>query len=349
MKNFLFTMAVAVVVLLAGCKKDDFVPVIGVCPVVLSTNPANNSTGVPLNSVLRVTFNIRMDPASINQGSFTLRSTSPIAGVITHTDSTATFTPSGLLTPNTTYTGTISTLVKDITGNAMQQNYVWTFVSGPSPIEFNTLSQFGVFASDGIVNGGNTQIFNLDIGVSGSNRSSITGFPPGEVVNGGIFALDDAFPPGVPAMLAQAKADFESAYLLGSGLLSPAKVLISGDQGGRTLIPGIYQTNGDMQIAAGNLILDARGDTNAVWIFQVGGNLSSLGNQGGDVVLANGAQANNVFWLIADSVSLGAGTNFYGNALAINSISVNPGANATGRFLSKEGTVFLNSNIINKP
>jgi hypothetical protein len=349
MNNLLYTIAVMMVVFIAGCKKDDYVPIIGDCPHVLSTNPENNATGVPLNQVVRVNFNTRINPGTINQETITLQGANLVAGTVTYTDSTASFTPNNLLAPNTTYTGTVTTKVKDVTGNAMQQNYVWTFVTGPSGIEFNSLNRFGIFASNGISNLGNSQILSMDIGVSNANRSSITGFPPGEVIDGGIFAIDDAFPVGVPAMLAQAKVDFVNSYQNGLGMNSPSKVLISGDQGGRTLTPGIYQANNNIIVQSGHLTLDARGDSNAVWIFQVAQNFSTQGGPGGNIVLVNGAQAKNIYWIIGDSVTIGSGTSFNGNVLATNAIALNLGANLKGRLFSQNGSVSLSTNIINKP
>jgi len=349
MKNLLKTIAVVMVGFMTGCKKDDYVPVVGVCPIVMSTSPANGATGVALNQVVLINFNTKMNPTTINPQSISLSGPGVTTGTVAYTDSTASFSPSNGLVPNSTYTGTVTTLVKDITGNAMQQNYVWTFVTGPSPIEFNTLNRFGVFAATGIFNSGNSQLLNMDIGVSNTTRSNITGFPPGEVVNGNIFATDDVFPGGVPAMLAQANTDFLNAIQVGSGMASPGKVMLSGEQGGKTLVPGIYKTNGDLLLQAGNLTLNARGDANAVWIFQVSGKMNTQGTQGGNITLANGAQSNNIYWIVDDSVLLGTSTAFHGNLLATNSIVLNPGVNAVGRFFSYNGSVTLNTNIISKP
>jgi len=349
MINLIKTVALVMVVLFTGCKKDDFVPVVGLCPVVVSTNPANSATGVALNQNITVTFNTKMNPGTINQESFTLRGPNPVTGVITHTDSTATFNPTGSLLPNTTYTGTVTTLVKDVTGNAMQQNHVWTFVTGPTGINFNSLNRFGVFASTGIFNVGNTQILNMDIGVSNANRSSITGFPPGEVINGGIFAMDDLVPDGVAAMLTQAHVDFVNSYQIGEGLNSPARVILTGDQGGRVLIPGIYQSSNNLVIQSGNMSLDARGDADAVWIFQVANSFNTQGGPGGNIILLNGAQAKNVYWIIGDSVTIGASTSFNGNVLATNAITLNSGANVVGRLFSRNASVSLSTNNIIRP
>lgn len=115
----------------SGCAEDDFVEIDGVCPVVVSTVPVNGATNVPLDQVISVTFNEEMNPATINQTSFTLKNgTSQIAGVITYINKTATFKPSALLAPNTTYSARLTRTVMDLTGNAIQTETNWTFSTG---------------------------------------------------------------------------------------------------------------------------------------------------------------------------------------------------------------------------
>ncbi|SHN01121.1 Ig-like domain-containing protein [Flavobacterium xinjiangense] len=115
----------------SGCAEDDFVEIDGVCPVVVSTVPVNGATNVPLDQLISVTFNEEMNPATINQTSFTLKNgTSQIAGVITYINKTATFKPSALLTPNTTYSARLTRTVMDLTGNAIQTETNWTFSTG---------------------------------------------------------------------------------------------------------------------------------------------------------------------------------------------------------------------------
>ncbi|MFA6128575.1 MAG: ice-binding family protein [Bacteroidales bacterium] len=128
-KKLLAFLAIVSVVLFAGCKKDDFVEKVGVCPVVILTVPANNATGVPLNQVITVTFNEKMNPATITQTTFTLMGPSRVTGTLTYdgTGPTFSFTPSSLLEPNTTYTGKVTRAAKDMAGNALQADYIWTF------------------------------------------------------------------------------------------------------------------------------------------------------------------------------------------------------------------------------
>jgi hypothetical protein len=133
------TYVVASIVLatfIGGCRKDDFVEIVGVCPVVESTNPNDSAINVPINQVVRVTFNEDMDPATITQSSFTLtadlKSDVPVSGTVTYNNSNATlkFVPAGLLVKYTTYTATVKSTVKDLYGNALQTDYVWEFITG---------------------------------------------------------------------------------------------------------------------------------------------------------------------------------------------------------------------------
>jgi uncharacterized repeat protein (TIGR01451 family) len=201
-----------------------------------------------------------------------------------------------------------------------------------------------------------SQINDLDIGLSPGFRSSITGFPPSIVVNGAIYAADDIAPPGVPAMLLQAKQDLLEAYLFAAASSNPAPATVSGDQGGTTLAPGIYKSNSSLLIQSGDLTLDGQGDVNAVWIFQIATNFTSIGGgpnpspTGGNVILTNGARADNVFWQVGISATIGDYTDFKGNVMALTSITMNSGATLEGRLLARNGAVTISGGgIISKP
>jgi len=142
-RKLLAAFALILVVLISGCKKDTYLAKVGVCPVVGSTIPANGAVGIPLNQVVSATFNEAMNPLTINTSSITLTATMniagvkaalvPIAGAVTYSGMTATFTPSTPLAANTTYTGRVTTAAKDMMGNAIQEDYVWTFNTGVAP------------------------------------------------------------------------------------------------------------------------------------------------------------------------------------------------------------------------
>jgi hypothetical protein len=129
-KILLFTFAILCVALISGCEKDDFEEVVGVCPVVEATTPLSNALDVPLGQIITATFNEEMDPSSISSTSFTVVGVAPILGTVTYTGKTASFAPTLALEENTTYTARITTKAKDLMGNALQTDYVWTFSTG---------------------------------------------------------------------------------------------------------------------------------------------------------------------------------------------------------------------------
>ncbi len=152
-----FAFAFALALLTTGCAKDDVVEIVGVCPIVLSTIPADEDINVPLDQVISATFNEELDPETVNSQSFTVNGTSAVAGTVTYSESTAFFTPSADLLPNTTYTGTVTTGIKDPLGNALQENYVWSFTTMPqitlsaSPEAGGTITGAGAFENGATV------------------------------------------------------------------------------------------------------------------------------------------------------------------------------------------------------
>ena len=327
-----------------------------IAPIVLSTDPFNMESGVALNKIINASFNMPMDPLTISGTTFTIKiGTTSVLGTVTYSGTTATFTPSSNLNSNTTYTATITTGSKNLAGIALANNYVWTFntntTNNPPFVDLLTADRFGILAGVGISNNaGFSEIHNMDVGISPGVRSSVTGFPPAIIVNGAIYASDDLVPAGVSAMLIQAKQDLTNAYLFAEAATSPAPATVSGDQGGLTLAPGIYKSTSTLLIQSGDLTLDAQGDANAVWIFQVASDFTTVGGAGGSVILSGGAQAKNVFWQIGSSATIGNGTTFKGNVLALTSITMGPNATAVGRMLARNGAVVMTStNIIDKP
>ncbi|MDB5232679.1 MAG: hypothetical protein JWN76_3484 [Chitinophagaceae bacterium] len=131
----------------------------GATPVVVSTDPANGATDVPFNKVITATFSTTMDPASITSSSYIIRQgNTVVGGVVTFAGTVATFTPTSPLAPNTAYTGTVTTAAKDLLGNAMAANYVWSFATGVTPIVVSTDPPDG--ATNVVLNKVITAVFN---------------------------------------------------------------------------------------------------------------------------------------------------------------------------------------------
>lgn len=123
------------VLIVAGCEDRLGItsPPITTIPTVSSTTPVNLSTGVAFNNKLTVTFSEAMDSSTITTATFTLmQGTSFVSGTVSYTGKIATFTPSGNLAPNTLYIATVTTMAKNVAGNALANNYVWSFTTGAS-------------------------------------------------------------------------------------------------------------------------------------------------------------------------------------------------------------------------
>src|SRR5205814_1210378 len=94
-------------------------------PTVSATVPANAATGVATSAQIAFTFNEPMDASTINTATFTLKQgTTPVAGTVSYTGVTASFTPAANLAPLTTYTATISAGARDLSGNALAADSV---------------------------------------------------------------------------------------------------------------------------------------------------------------------------------------------------------------------------------
>lgn len=130
-KIFLSAIVLSIAGLFGACSEDDFQETIGVCPEVIATSPTNGETSVTLNKVITVTFNEEMNPATINSSSFTIvNGSTNIPGMISYSGNTASFTPTVNLVANTTYVGKVTRAVKDLNGNALQEDYIWSFSTG---------------------------------------------------------------------------------------------------------------------------------------------------------------------------------------------------------------------------
>jgi uncharacterized repeat protein (TIGR01451 family) len=169
-----------------------------------------------------------------------------------------------------------------------------------------------------------------NVGVSPGTE--VVGFPPGEVRQGAIY--------GGGAVPEQAQVDATSAYNA-LALQSCDVNLTDQDLGGMTLSPGVYCFNTSAQLT-GDLVLDALGDPNAVWVFQTGSTLTTA--SGSSVRMINGGQALNVFWQVGSSATLGTTTRFIGNILADQSITLVAGAGLFGRALALHGAVTMDTN-----
>jgi hypothetical protein len=309
-------------------------------PAVISESPAAGAVGVCQNSVITATFNEAMNPTTLNTTTFTIGPA--IMGVVTldGTGRVAQFTPGANLALNTTYTATITTGAQDLAGNPLTANFVWTFhtvlLACQPPVNLGSAANFDALASSTITNTGPTIVTGGDLGLSPG--SAVTGFPPGTLTPPAMFHVTDP-------TAAQAQLDLTTAYIYTAGLAGGA--VLPGDMSGLTFAPGLYTNATTVMLSAGNVTLDAQGNANAVFIFQVGSTLTTLGST--QVVLAGGAQAKNVFWQVGSSATLGTNSIFKGTIMALQSVTLDTGANMVGRALARNGGVTLDTNMITIP
>lgn len=128
-KNLLPAFAIAMVVLFMGCSNDDNSQS-SLLPTVDSTGPENNAVDVTLNQVITVAFSEAMDPATINAESFSvMEGANNVSGIVSKSGTTASFTPDNVLMASTNYTATVSTDAKNMNGNAISTNKVWSFTT----------------------------------------------------------------------------------------------------------------------------------------------------------------------------------------------------------------------------
>jgi len=192
---------------------------------------------------------------------------------------------------------------------------------------------FAILGASTVTNTGAT-IITGDLGLSPG--SSVTGFPPGVVLNGAIHISD--------ALANQAHADAFTAYTHLAGE-TPTANLTGMNLGGLTLTPGIYRFNSSAQLT-GTLTLNTGGAPNAPFHFLIGSTLTTASNSA--VVLLGGPD-NNIFWQVGSSATIGTGTRFVGSIVALTSITLTTGASLDGRALAINGAVTLDTNNIQAP
>lgn len=199
-------------------------------------------------------------------------------------------------------------------------------------VDLGAASSFAVLGASTVTNTGMTMI---DGNVGVAPGTAITGFPPGVVTNGSLHSND--------ALAIAAHESLGAAIVAASGQACGTN-LTGQDLGGLTLNPGVYCFDSSAGLT-GILTLDALGDPNAVFLFQIGSTLTTA--SASSVVMIGPDLGDNLFWQVGSSATLGTTTAFAGNIMAQASITMNTGATLQcGRALALVGAVTLDTNVI---
>ena len=358
-------------------------------PTVTLVNPADLAIEVPVSTSVSATFSEPMDALTMSSANFSVVGASAVTGLVTFDSASQlmTFKPSSNLAESTTYTATVSTGAKDIAGNALAANTVWRFTTAAAivippvvtPINLGTASSYGTFGgSAGMTNMGTLTVINGNIGTTATGTASVTGFHDngGDIytetgsnrgaVNGLIYTCTNSTvgptSAGVSApscaLATQARLDAQAAYLFLAA--KPPGINPGANLAGKTLAPGVYTApSGAFLIEGGNLTLDAQGDANAQFIFQMATTLT-VGGPGAafpqSIVLAGGAQAKNVFWQVGSfaTINAGGGGTMVGTIISQAGVSFSTAGNVSivtlnGRAMSLGASVTLVNTVINVP
>jgi len=365
-------------------------------PELVMTVPSNLATNVPLNQAVSATFSEAMNPLTLTTASFELtQGGNPVPATLTYdpVSSIVTLTPTNLLATATTYNATVTDGATDLRGNSLGNTGVpnpWTFTTGtkiitPPVVLGSTIVTFGTLGGGaGITNEGIHTVINGNIATTGVS-TKITGFHDDTVMVAGLpqcvymetgsdvgfvnGVIDTAPPPptvacpneGTATTLAiatQAALEARNAYTTLS-TLPPGITLATNELGNLTLAPGTYTSSSFYDITAGPLTLDAQGDANATWVFQIGSYLQvGTPTSSESVLLINGAQAKNVYWAVGGLpgavINYGGGGTMVGTIISQPGITISsPGVAAittiNGRVLALDASTTMVNTVINVP
>ncbi|KAJ7063685.1 antifreeze protein [Mycena amicta] len=212
------------------------------------------------------------------------------------------------------------------------------YAVGPAAVNLRTAANYAVLAKAGVSTVPPSVITGA-VAVSPIAATGLTGFSltvdstgqfsTSAQVVGKLFAASYAVP--TPATLTTAIADMGTAFTDATGRVNPNfSNLASGAIGGLILAPGLYKWTSGVSIGSDVTIAGGATDT---WIFQVTGTLTIAA--GKKMVLAGGALASNIVWVVTGSVTAAAASHIEGVVLGKTSITLQTGTTANSRLLAQ--------------
>lgn len=222
--------------------------------------------------------------------------------------------------------------------------------SAVNSVNLGLAGNYVILAKTGISSVPNSVITG-NIGVSPIDATALTGFSLtadatnqfsiSAQITGKAYASNYASP--TPEDLTTAISNMETAYTDAAGRAANYTELYSGDLSGKTLAAGVYKWGTGVLI---NSDVTLNGNANDVWIFQIGEGITQASNT--KIILTGGAQAKNIFWQTAETVSIGTGSHFEGNILCLTNITLETNASITGRLFAQTA-VTLDTSIVVAP
>jgi hypothetical protein len=220
-----------------------------------------------------------------------------------------------------------------------------------NPADLGSAGNYVLMAKTGISNVTGSSIIG-NLGVSPAAASYITGFSlvadstntfsTSSSVTGQVYAAN--YSPPTPSNLTTAVGSMETAYTDGAGRSNPDfNELATGSIGGLTLTPGLYTWTNTVTILDNVTI---SGSENDVWIFQVSGDISMAAAK--SITLSGGAQAKNIFWIVAGEVVIGSSSHFEGIVLSKTAITLQTLASVNGRLYSQTHIALDNNSVTQK-
>ena len=371
-----FTPTASVVTIIPGatCPVDASLTI----PTVTMSDPTSgnqlattSTAGVANNGkLITATFSLEMDPTTIASAlpgaltTFTVKETltgNEVSGTVAmdSTNKVATFTTSAALTAGIEYTASITTdaMSAGATPTPLACPYEWNFTTvdpaaaGVAPVNMAGIESFGVLGGLSITLGGGPA------STTGFRVDGDVGVSPGNTCNGcdnttvtGVISVADAVAAAAKVALVAAYDDAIGRTVdvctlatddLTTGPTAACNLGING-----TFQPGLYWSGTNISIPVGGTItLDAMNDPNAVFIFQSESTI--ITNANSHIILANMANANNVFWVAKSSATIGGiGADFAGTVLALEDFTVNQDTQMLGRALARNGNVTVQDNAL---
>ncbi len=346
-------------------------------PTIIANSPPSAAPAVCLGKNVNVTFSESIDPATLTAANFYVddAASALVAGTLSYDtlSNTATFTAntSPGFAANTVYTSHVTTGVKDLAGVALAAASAVSFTTGTlacgavETVALGTIATYGAFGGGaGATNSGVNTVVNGDLGTTAA-CTLFTGFhdatnvytqTPLNIgdVNGYVYCAPPA--PGTADKLALATLAAADALTAYNALVAktPSTTLNTGELGGRTLSPATYKPAAStLLLSTGNLTLDAAGDANAMWVFQIPTSLTiGLVATPRSVLLINGAQAKNVFWQVGSAARIEDGSTMVGTIIAMAGVTISTAGQTvqttlTGRAIGLNASVtMVNTTIV---